>query len=222
MAAFDKDNVPKVDVRTELAAFGFVNQIQKSLPTTNAYFNIPSAIILYVAAYFGNIEEFEIRGRGKFVISDDKRTATVTGGESWSSAYGAIQIPSNSNIHCLWKIKLSKLDNAFFVAIASKRDTTQDFQYNSNDPFYCLYGNTSILESRQLGTDGPFTDIGAKTNDIITMELNLKTRKIKWMINDQPCGTRSILENDANVSFYLAVSAFTCNDSLTIMEFKYL
>ena len=140
----------------------------------------------------------------------------------WQCGYGTVGIDSQSNIHCEWKIKIDKFIIACFVGIASKRELDGQFQYQSVNEFYCLYGSETQCELRKIWDDGDRMETGLNSDDIIIMELNLKTKQLQWLVNDEECGVFYDIKTGKDITYYLAVSGFAKGFKVTIIDFRYL
>ena len=223
METFQQE-IPKVDLQTQLIAFGYTRLAQKLLSTTSIFYNIPDSISYIVAAYLRDLDKFGASFNG-FKISDDGYSAVLREKDpsiTWSCAYGSNASNSTSDVVCEWKIKINEMKPACFVGIASNCCLDDQWQYQEQDAYYCLYCTRSQTEMRTMIEDYDPMAMGVNTNDIITLELNLKQREIKWMINDQERGILSDVEIGKNIKYYLAVSAFGVDYKVSILDFFYL
>ena len=210
--------ISKVDIKTELITFGYVKIIQKLLPTTSIFYTIPPSVAYLIATYCRPAETFG-HIYGSFRMSNNETSVEVNNYSDWTCAYGSIPIPSISDTHCVWRIKFDKLINAFFIGIVTKRKGK--FPYSYYD-FYALYGNQRRVQVRKLNEPSEYKPIGCRTDDVITMELNLKDAYIKWCLNDEQVGFMKNIKRDQSITYYLGVGCYTMCDKLSIIEFKYL
>eukprot|EP01084_Bolivina_argentea_P234093 394114_1 len=221
-------SIDKVDMKTQLTIFGYVRLIQNTLPETSQFYNIPTSITYFVLSYFWNPERFHCSS-SNIEMSEDMMTINrIKIGfkdASWATSYGKIGIYSESDVHCYWKIKINKRVCPFFIGVAMHRNVDRAYAYNKSKEtglFYALYCNRGGTHSDHMGERNNYAVI-CNEGDIITMELNLKNREIKFSINDINYGTAfSSIEKRKNVTYYLAISLGNGKShQMTIMDFGY-
>ena len=189
--------------------FGFVRDIQKAMPSTSAYYNIPSLVIYLILDYFYQREAFDIHGE-RITLTDEQSTASlVQGGNAfWSanSCFGTISVDFNGLYIYEWTIKIIKTASKIAIGmIASERlrENTRvdgiehgDFTYDSGKDFVAYHGwrneneptfeiGWDIWSSQAVGE--PYT-----TGDVIRLKIDSKYKSIEFYKNDKSVG---ILKN---------------------------
>eukprot|EP01084_Bolivina_argentea_P130621 230585_1 len=211
-----------MDPRGELLITGFIRCIQSLIK----YQIIPTSII-NLCFQFCQKEYFTVHGAN---ISFDKVTNTITRILKPKcrpcTAYGNIQI-SNNNIGIFsWTFKvLLKSGNKIYIGIDSSNKNNAKRNLSKKHTFYVFNGSTiydHCGEKKRLG----FAQDYWRVNDIIKMEINIKTKRIKYYLNDKKPQTAFYFidfNNDKiyNLAIHFRETRYTYNGSIQLIHFEF-
>eukprot|EP01084_Bolivina_argentea_P205195 350590_1 len=186
------EELKKIDESSILVVFGYMRELHKQLKST---YKIPSLISWICLKYFYSIDYFEIIGQHT-VLTEDKSTITKTHWGWTCTSYGKLIIPSMDNIVIKWFLRLVEaMDGNIIIGIQSNcTDINQTFIWNkTDDRYYGLYlatGNKhqNELDYRKRSQTYVPNRIRYMAGDIISLELNLVQRTVKFWYNDYDLG----------------------------------
>ena len=215
----------KVDNKTKYVIFGFVRECQLLLPKTSVYYNIPISFNHLIIAFYYQYEEF-YKVSSNISLSQENRLLKVDYRGDWCNAFGKLAIESMSKVHCYWKIKCVKETNNMFIGIATHRNIDSPYQYNYSHLFYAFFNDDGYDEIGEIRTTDGQNEIaesygqGYKQGDIVTIDLNLKRRELKFHVNDNINDVAfDGIKCDENTTYYLAIGVLGALHKMSIIEF---
>ena len=221
--------------KNKSVVFGYIRNCQSLLPQNNSHYNISKLIYFICYAFCRKTEYFT--KHGKNMKLNDKYDTLSNINSSESTAYGNIDIDCNNdkNIVYLWTLKVvsfSTIQPVLIIGIdSSKRmHINQRFTALTNKHSYhaLVFFDFGIgkITKKMKNDNNPITAYVSSTtikkNDIIKMELNCCSKKLKFWYNDQMLDN-SIIDIDVgndNV-YHMAISSFNQENSIQIISFTY-
>eukprot|EP01084_Bolivina_argentea_P109856 196260_1 len=161
-------------------------------------------------------------------ISNNSKTITKIKQANWSTAYGSIAVPSQSNIHCYWKIKLDVCNNTAYLGLVTKPIMDNTYKWMHPDGTYVWNIFYSFCGSGHDGWEIKqcFSGIckqyvvSPQEGDIITIDLNLRKKRVKFYVNDIDYGIIiNHIRTGIDIDYYLALAVAGATQQLTIVEF---
>lgn len=211
---------------------GYIRNCQSLLPSNKVYFNIPKLVYQFCLAFYYETEGFIKKcGRGIKIsgVQNNIITNTLNG---WNTAYGKFVIDSqvNKNVIYEWKFEIKELNvksgskicigiessysqlNQYFFIGAGHRLTCKE-RY-----FYGMHSSGSRYAHNICDTS--HSNRKLKTNDIVTMRLNILQNKLSFDVNDKEC---MIFKNvDLSQKYHIGICCCRENDSVQLLQFKCL
>eukprot|EP01084_Bolivina_argentea_P231709 390670_1 len=187
--------------------------------------NIPPIINWICLQYFWEREYFTSHHPG-LKLNETNDIVTCNFPLSTSrvfTIFGNILIGFDNNTLYEWKIKILYLDTSKYkndndigIGIASHKAAVRGHFLDQCKPSYCYLSNGFIESS-----DGSTYLYGEKykTNDTITMQLNLKRKMLKFYVNNKDQGIVK-LKIDYKKLYYLAIALEHQNTSMQIFAFR--
>ena len=199
---------------------GFVRDVQKMMPLTSAYYNIPSLVTYLILEYFYQRESFDIHGK-RIRLDDEKLAARLIeiNEDNWSSNsfFGTVDIDFDGLYIYEWTIKIVKRDAQMAIGIIASEKLSGDakvddianvdFTYQSHDDFVayhhcCIHGKSQF----EIGWDRwshKANGVRWEEGDIIKMKINTKNESIEYFKNNESVG---ILSNNDEEIFNISKS----------------
>ena len=134
-----------------------------------------------------------------------------------NTAYGSIYINPRHHLHSIfqWKIKLLVVNDRMRIGILTMfRESF--FSLETTGRLY-KYGNLT-KNAISVGKWGNYYSPQLKTNDVITMELNIKHKNIRYYLNEINLGV-AFKNIDIETSYYFGVN-LRRNDKLELIHFQ--
>eukprot|EP01084_Bolivina_argentea_P285048 488730_1 len=219
-------------MESQLLVFGFVrnSEFTSDFKSNALYMNIPPLISWVVLSYFHVFEHFEIIGKD-IKLSDDKLIMIKDNPKSWrNTTFGSIIIPSDIKAIYKWDLKFLWIDS-YRKALIGIKSSNEDYDAplvrRKNDLKYCAFycKNGRIFRHNQHGSMIYATNATTnhiKTGDIISMELNLESKRIKYLMNDEDLGASNIeIETGKDITYRLAISIQTPKTAVQIIAFQH-
>ena len=174
---------------------GYVKNMQKLMPMTSAYYNIPALVTFMILDYYYLREIFSDHGH-KTKIDRTGLIASINDQDEDNTVYGTVIIDFNESYIYKWSIKVIELtytgdrsDMAIgIVAIDKINGGNGDFTYQSDDDFVAYHSMSIYSGSKKYFEIGynEFADNDAEQydkGDVITMEINTKDVTIEFWKN---------------------------------------
>ena len=173
-----------MDPRGELLIYGYTRLIQNS---TRLKQIIPIEIVELCYDFYQNEYFTEY---GKNIMHDKYESIIKTENRRFFSpisAYGSIQISRDYLGIFSWTFKLLSPVKRIFIGIDSSNKYCINTELTKKYTFYVfndeyIYNHINILDKYKSTYNSPYK---WKTNDIIRMELNSKTKKICYYYNEE-------------------------------------
>ena len=218
-----------VNGHTKYLIYCYIHEIEKQYKLSA---NIPASIFDICILFFFIQEYFEKCGKNSIISGNYTLTKIST--DSWeNAAFGKKWFESNTNDTIKWTIKViatgkegacginigiisKEFDtNHSFYTVGDQQETHQPFYFNSNG--YLVYDN-----GKYKGFIMPMYGYN-KSNDTLTMELNLKKAQLIYYINDKCYGVAvdNIVKND-NVKYKFVVSLYFANAKIKLINFEHI
>eukprot|EP01084_Bolivina_argentea_P040197 74288_1 len=160
----------------------------------------------------GETKENEVQCCWKSNSIDDSKLITSkcnhyhmvkSSGRSWKSAYGQWSVPSTSNLHCLWDLKIVNGKNTL-VGITSNPKTVGPFHRNKNDINYCY--RAWEQETFCKYSKGPKYGSLCQADHKMTVDLDLRKGTLGFCINGEYQGVAYKVIQKYGVEYSLACS----------------
>ena len=218
------DETKKATNREKIIVNGYIKKCQYLLPSNEPYYNIPQLIYFTVIAFYHKCEYFTKHG-DKIEINDKYDTATNKT-STYNTVYGNIDINGNESIIYVWKIKIILVDLIIFgIDSSNKKHLNNRFSANYTSgwiknefEFYGCGFSIDCIWSYTKEIDDQECDYGIKKGDIITMELNLRNKTLKWYINDQYINFILTKINFDNKKYNMAIELR--NSSVQLIDYQ--
>eukprot|EP01084_Bolivina_argentea_P203415 347443_1 len=215
----------KIDAYT---VFGYIRQLDKVLKSSDCalFQNIPESIILTCIEYYQIGDYFEFAG-DCVEISDDKTTIVKLNDASWSNSSYGTYISSIGNSICKWDIKIHKAKpyqvNGSYLAlgISSGMSLDTSFIRIKSKGYHYGYGGWQGVTLKTSHCWGKEYGEPYGTNDVVSIELNLKNRTVTFYKNQQNQGVAyTDVRIDHSIGYRLAVSMYAKGTSVEILKFR--
>ena len=226
MALFQQ--LSKIDNRTKYAVHGWIREVETSLQLTHIPMMINSMCILF----FRDDEIFDIIGKN-VRLSSNKKCITklkMPQGLQWcNNSYGIMEIPSMSDLIYKWDLKITRLDaNGIMIGISSIQAPNEDFERKYG--YHYVHFNTGeIFHKNKTKRRLSFGTIknwkaygdGYQQSDIVSIHLNMKQGKIRFLINgkDQGIAYKHICK-DQHVKYRLFATIYHEDEGVEIVNFS--
>ena len=215
--------ISQIDKRTKSTVNGLVREMEKELKLNH----IPNMINSMCILFFRDDEIFDIIGRD-VKVSENKKIITKLQGHWQNNTYGIMEIPSMSNIIYTWTLKIHHLElnsGHIMIGISSVQSPSTYFEIESNGIHYVYHGEGKIYyvgySPKWVNDDWCSYGDGCVENDIFSVELDLKSKQIKFFINGEDQGVAyTNIDKDDNVKYRLMVSMAGKDDCVEILNFS--
>ena len=218
---FDANKL-QIDEKTKLIIFGYIRNEQKILNSNhpnNSFYTIAQLIIYHILCYYHEPEYFTTNA-DNIILSDDKRTITVTQRMD-TTCYGVNIIPStNKSIH-KWKFSIFKpgynccgvgIDEAPGICINTdfyKQKNKENYAYiNSGTKWSKGYMNNRYGDNYRAG-------------DILDMILDLYDGNLSYSVNNVNQGICYKIKQDKSVNYIMAVSVYSKDQSVKLLKYSF-
>ena len=226
--AFDFKLLNKIDKKTKHTVSGWIRELETSMQINHV--SIVSDIIIL---YFRDDEIFDIEFLSTDIhISKDKKQAIKMNrfdNYNWyNNTYGALKISSIDPMIYKWDLKIIRTDHnkdtseyqsGLLIGISSSLSPHNRFE-DSQGYNYCYLHNGKIYEPPSYWNQ--YAAQTWKSNDIVTMELDLMRANLRFWINNQDQGIAysNIKNDDENIKYRLFISLFSPKDGFQIVDFS--
>ena len=225
---FDFQSLSKIDKRTKYSVNGWIRKLEQSLQLN--HISIISDIIIL---FFRDDEIFDNEtgiASNNCIISKDGKTVTRTDkthDDNWdNNSYGEIEIPSTEPLIYKWDLKTCKAvddDSDAFrsgILIGVSSDISPDNDFEGRKGYHYCYLHAGSKYDGQNNWNSYGCSYGS--NDIVSMEMNLKRAEMRFYVNNQDQGVAytNIKNDDADVKYRLLVSLYSSGDSVEIVNFS--
>ena len=209
--------------------FGYVRNIQRFLPTNNAFYTIPEVVANIIILYFTQNEGFYRCGY-EMVISSDNVTndiLTMEHGSKWNTGYGSVIIHCNPKNHKIYEWILKINAHQFGIGIVPKTKKL-DFNHLDNFAFGVDKTGPNYGYRNCTGTVKQFCNgcnalrgcksflISFKRNQIVRLILNSKKKSVEVFINGESIRP---FDNIQDGKYRLAVSIIGEGHKAQIIDF---
>ena len=207
-----------IDNKTKYAIYGWMRKTEEELSLCHIPIIISSISIIYFYEY----DVFETVGKDTKISSDGK-SITKLENSRWRNNYGKITIASNTNNIYRWDFKLKKLKH-FYVIIgitnSKKLYPNRNFLYTyPTFDTYALDGVGYTIVSNMNSWDFQTTR-KLKQSDEISMILNLKTAKLKFLLDNNDEWNQCLtIEKEDDLPYRMFVSLLCSNDCIELTKF---
>lgn len=196
MATVDLSKIKHMSKRCKYAVFGYVRNVQKSLPPTN-YYNIPEGIIYVCLLFFGNIYEIDSELTSDNLKYDDNCIECTSKGYNYLF-FKEIMISGQYEFRFKMKsVNTAKSNHDFFIGIKEENETkTKVGKFReATTPSFCYVGTYmhSKTQWKDRGQAVVFKNSGThknkygkylQDNDMITMIVDMDQKELKYVVND--------------------------------------
>eukprot|EP01084_Bolivina_argentea_P299262 515825_1 len=203
----------KIDKRTKYTVCGWIRNNEKLLKLNH----IPSLISCICILYFRDDEIFVTTGT-KVKLSNNKKCIEKIANEySYSNcSYGLIEISSNDNIKCQWDLKINKKkthphypSGGFIImGINSSKQANPDKDCRIIDANYYVCSSGVGLNEYQSRIWYPYGKMWVE-NDKVSLCLDLKSKQIRFLTNDNDQGVAfNNIKTGNDIKYRLCVSLY--------------
>ena len=145
--------------------------------------NLPDPLIMIIYTFFYLTELFNsVDGDGLEISKDGNTVKRIGKNGHW--VYGKIGIDPDSKTLNIWEIKVDRRKHRFGLGLAVCEQDDIDEGY-ANPSYWVLCSKYKSVIKCDSRDDIELDDVIVGQGDIVTMELNLKVRKIKFSIHDR-------------------------------------
>ena len=226
MASLNFSQIKQAKIKEKLVVYGYLRQYQSLLPSNNSYYNIPELVYLTCIAFYRQIEYFT--KHGKYIkLNNECNKASIELDGKTDTVYGNIDINGDDNCIYLWLFKvLTNRLYYFGIDSSNKNQINDSFAIKSKNKYeYYAAGfneSTVYIYSHKFVTGYKFLfNGGIKPNDEIKMELNTKTKCLKFYMNKEK--ESKIIINDINLdddkTYNMAIE-MASNRSVKLIDFQ--
>eukprot|EP01084_Bolivina_argentea_P276822 472427_1 len=208
--------------RAHLLVFGFTRQVEEN--TQFQFDIIPLCIAELVYTFYGlNMDYFKKPKKLNKNMSIENGGSTVlkklNGSRGYNNTiYGTKWIKTSQCVQIRWKLRVNNClfhGQGIFIGICSKAIESNAAFFGFKYPWYSYDSSQCITSWKRRNSFKYGKKFG--TNDIIVMDLNLRKKKLSFIVNGEKQGVA--FDNvDNTVNYKLAVSINYPGDSVTILE----
>ncbi len=212
-------NLNKTDKRTRYCVHGWIKETEIALNLRHIPLGITSMVIIYCRKFekiiiHSNEWRHQNNQHQSAILNDiDSIYPNVVGSNSVLSSGGTTK-------QVEWKLKILHLSHFAHIGITSIKKPTNKQPIAKFSGCNYLMGSNGVVVQRENRkskfTPGDNTQF--KTGDIVTINVNLTTNKIKWTINDNNTAAMNIWTGKT-ISYRLFIAAFDNNDSIQICDY---
>ena len=218
-------NIDDVDQLTINLVNGFIKNAQKLFVSYNdPYFNIPELVNKICISYCKTAEKFVLCGDGVTISGkNDSKIATVKNMAGWSCGYGAVEIDASTNLNKLYSWTFDRFGTWILIGITSKKNILNNFIANEKSGYhYMLHFGVKIMYHYYGNIDNTttFEEIWTKkvqTKNTFRMELNLKDKCLRYIINDKVVAEKNIY---TKTTYNMAVCISGDQRYLRLIDYK--
>lgn len=227
MPSFTPKKMKEIDINTKYAVYGWIRKAEKEL----SLMNVPVMLQNICCIYFER--EIFVAAPEEIQTSDNNRNITKTkykkGGIWCSHIYGWQKISSLSNVKCRWDLKIRSIsdnNNMFTIGISSGTILRSDFKTSeiSKGYSYQMTSSFDVLVTER-GQERVIYDTGLwevdrfKTDDIISVILDVKHGKLQFEYNNQALHTVKISKGKG-IEYRLMVIMRRTKKSVELLKFS--
>ena len=122
------ENVKDIDEQTKNCIFGYVREIQETMPNDDTYYTIPSLVIHWILLYYYLHERFDSNNCGKKLSITGPRSRTIVS-KTDNYDIALLSNPASSGVH-RWKFKTIKVHPSHFTFVIGVWDTKYSVDVN--------------------------------------------------------------------------------------------
>ena len=212
-----------VNPTMKLIVFGYIRKQQKmftSLHPNNIFYIISELITYLILMYYNRTEKISIYNQS--VLQYDEINNILTNNtDKTGTAYGDVDVNFDIDGYMIyeWTIKLLMDKETMYIGFDSsqKKHLTRNFVLGGYGDYYCFASRT--IFSRDYKTRENLKRDEWKTNDIIKIEVNTKTKAIRLKHNNEVYKNAFTNIDFKNKIFNLAITPCNKGESIQIENF---
>ena len=194
-----------IDNKTKYAIYGWMRKTEEELSLCHIPIIISSICIIYFYEY----DAFETVGKDTKISSDGK-SITKLENSRWRNNYGKITIASNTNNIYRWDFKLKKLKHFYvIIGITNSKKLYPNRNFFDADTTFDTYALDAV----------GYTTRKLKQSDEVSMILNLKTAKLKFLLNNNEWNKCLTIKKEDNLTYRMFVSLVCSNNCIELTKF---